>query len=359
MVDNIRRKQLALHLRRLSVGIITNDEFESNIVDEVTNGWLPEHYHRAKEAKDGDAVIIPMLEFCWGLYSDTENHKLTGRHEIPKEGLNAIARCILFLQSELEYEWPYFNLNNPLFKFSVSEVFITILTFGWYYRKKIAQQKKAYEEFKQAGDYDFWPFFKKDDYMKQLNKPKFLTGYKVIALMLLLVTTNFCNAQSIFSELHLNEQREFKTNKPKKIVETNIFYTSKGKEILKEIKSFDNAGMLLTDDRYDDEGTLTASLAYVNDTSKKIVLSRSFERWGQLGHTIETTYYQYDTSGFLTNLTSKNKQGNVIMFARLTNNQQGNPTELLLFDGNGNAYGKEIATYLYCKLPHFSRQSKV
>ncbi len=45
MVDNNKRKKLALHLRQLSTGQISNDEFEERITEDVTYGWLPEQYY--------------------------------------------------------------------------------------------------------------------------------------------------------------------------------------------------------------------------------------------------------------------------------------------------------------------------
>ncbi len=78
MVDTERRKKLAFHLRHLSVGLISNDEFESNLLDDVTNGWLPEQYYRSKEVKSDDEIILPMLELCWFLYDDTRQHQLKG-----------------------------------------------------------------------------------------------------------------------------------------------------------------------------------------------------------------------------------------------------------------------------------------
>ena len=76
MVDINKRRKLALHLRHLSVGFLSNDDFENNMMEDVTNGWLPEQYYRAKEAKSDDPIIQPMLELCWGLYSDTKSYKL-------------------------------------------------------------------------------------------------------------------------------------------------------------------------------------------------------------------------------------------------------------------------------------------
>ena len=87
MVDRERRKKLAFHLRHLAVGLISNDEFEDYVTDDVTFGWLPEQYYRSKEAKFDDQIIRPMLELSWCLYSDLKEHKLTGNDRLSEEAL--------------------------------------------------------------------------------------------------------------------------------------------------------------------------------------------------------------------------------------------------------------------------------
>ena len=67
MVDIEGRKKLAYHLRHLSIGLISNDEFEDYITDDVSFGWLPEQYYRSKEAKFDDGIIQPILELSWCL----------------------------------------------------------------------------------------------------------------------------------------------------------------------------------------------------------------------------------------------------------------------------------------------------
>lgn len=176
MVDIRRRRKLALHLRQLATGLITNDNFENNVMDDVTYGWLPEQYYRSKEAKSDDAVILPMFELCWGLYDDTRRHKLKGRDKLNDSSLKYIARCILFLRSGRDYEWPYFTFVNPLLKMSFSELLLTVFTFGKYYRKKLSEKKEAFTEMQKLGDYEYWPFSKKNDYTEQLASPPFLCG---------------------------------------------------------------------------------------------------------------------------------------------------------------------------------------
>ena len=180
MIDRERRKKLAYQLRHLSVGVISNDEFESNIMDDVTGGWLPEQYYRAKQAKSDDLIIIPMLELCWGLYSDLKNYKLKGPNQLSNETLKIIARCILFLHSDKEYEWPDFDSTHPILKFSLTDFVKTILTLGQHYRDKELEQQQSYIDFQKAGDCDYWPFFKKAGYLEQLDHQPFLTSQNVI-----------------------------------------------------------------------------------------------------------------------------------------------------------------------------------
>lgn len=176
MIDKERRKKLAFHLRHLSVGLLSNDDFENNISEEVTNGWLPEQYYRADESKLDDPIILPMLELCWGLYDDTRLHKLKGSDQLSDETLKIIARCILFLHSDQEYKWPYFDTNNPMLKFSFKEVVLAILSLGQFYRDKKKQQFKAYIEFKKLGNFELWPFYTDNEYQFELKRQPFLAG---------------------------------------------------------------------------------------------------------------------------------------------------------------------------------------
>ena len=178
MIDKERRKKLALPLRHLSAGLITNDDFEEAIMEEVSDGWTPENYYRSERAKsdNDDAIIKPMLELCWGLYDDTRQHKLVKSDALTKEAFKIIARCILFLHSDYEYEWPYFNTNNPLLRFSLKDLILSIITLGHHYRNKREQHIISYYEWQKLGDYDVWPFFRKADYQEQLTRQPFLNG---------------------------------------------------------------------------------------------------------------------------------------------------------------------------------------
>jgi hypothetical protein len=174
MVDQARRKKLVFHLRQLSVGIISNDQFENSIMDEITSGWLPEQYYRSEYAKSDDPIVIPMLELCWGLYDDTRKHKLINSDRLPDESLKTIARCILFLRSDKSYEWPRFDTGSYSYKFSFKDFIFAIFTFGYTFRKKRIVQKQLLKDYQNLGDYDYWPFLRKYDYTSKLEKQPFL-----------------------------------------------------------------------------------------------------------------------------------------------------------------------------------------
>jgi hypothetical protein len=169
-------------------------------------------------------------------------------------------------------------------------------------------------------------------------------------LILILLSTfvgQFAGSQNIYTALQLNQNREYKTKNPKKIIETNTFYNKDGKETDNNVKTFDEAGMLVTEERYDENGELETRLTYTNDTIHKLKLTRSFERRNEFGFSKETAFYIYDTNYFLINTIDKNANGSIIRQSNLVCNDRGYPIQLSLFDGNGNLFGKETATYLY------------
>ncbi|WP_243472124.1 hypothetical protein [Winogradskyella sp. MH6] len=174
MIDLERRKKLALHLRQLSTGQISNDDFEERIMDDVTYGWLPEQYYRSKESKCDDKIIRPILEFSWCLYNDTYNHKLKGKHELTEGQIKDIARLILFLHSDQEYDWNYVDMTNPIIRFSFNDLLKSIITFGQYYRNIKMSREQQFELMKKEGDFEYWPFKTKADYERQLKNQPFL-----------------------------------------------------------------------------------------------------------------------------------------------------------------------------------------
>lgn len=178
MVDTRRRRLLATHLRHLSTGQISNDDFEERVMNDVTYGWLPEQYYRSNECQSDDPAIRPVLEMAWCLYDDTRNHNLKGTEALSDYVIKEIARCILFLQSDQEYTWDYVDMTHPIMRFSFKDIMKSILTFGQYYRDKNRTREQEYERMKRSGDFELWPFKTTEEYQRQLEKQAFLAGIK-------------------------------------------------------------------------------------------------------------------------------------------------------------------------------------
>ncbi len=166
-------------------------------------------------------------------------------------------------------------------------------------------------------------------------------------ILLFTLFSRIANSQNIYSALQLNQEREYKTKKPKKIVETNTFYNTNSTQVDKSIKTFDDAGMLFMEERYDEDGNIKARLTYTNDTINRLKMSNIFESWNQFGFSKETAFYYYDTNHILIGIIDQDAKGNNIRQTEFISNDKGYPIQLTLFDGNGNLFGKEIATYLY------------
>jgi hypothetical protein len=153
---------------------------------------------------------------------------------------------------------------------------------------------------------------------------------------------------SIIDALQLNEEQEYKTRRPGRIVEQTTSFNINDKETKdKMVKTFDAAGMLLTFEFYGDQDSLFARVTYVNDTLNRIKLSRTMEVWERNGPSKETSIYTYDTNNFLTESIDTDANGKTIRRTSIICNEKGHPIELSLFDGKGKFIYKERATYFY------------
>jgi len=147
MVDRKKRDLLIKKFRELLSGSITNLEYDD---------------FEDKFASDDDPATWLIWEQTWRLYDDFKEHKV----ELTQEGRQYFARCILFLYSDLEYEWPY-----PTFKHKLKRI-ATVLTLGL-----IPCFKES--KYSRMGCFVVWPFFRKDDFERAKRNNKFL--YKEIA----------------------------------------------------------------------------------------------------------------------------------------------------------------------------------
>lgn len=145
-VDRDSRRKLAELLRHFAAGLITNDEFEDR---------------RPSGSKDL-AVRQILHEGAWFLYDDLHEHRLTGRYRLNTKNRESIARWILFLETDLPYEWPIVPIGIRLALLPLN--LITLGLFG-----RVVQRFAS-----RCGPPDLWPFRRHSDYQNTLQNPPYL-----------------------------------------------------------------------------------------------------------------------------------------------------------------------------------------
>jgi hypothetical protein len=147
MIDRPSRRAVGELLRHLAAGQITNDQFAER---------LPR--------RSDDVAIAEIRHQAWFLYSDLREYRFTGKDRLSDEHRRDVARWILFLQSDLEYEWP--RMSAPL---SALLFVANLVTLGWAGRAVVRR-------FKQHGAFDVWPFISRSEYEAALSEPKYSRG---------------------------------------------------------------------------------------------------------------------------------------------------------------------------------------
>lgn len=153
MVHREDRDRVALALRRLASGRITNREFEDH-----TFGRSP------------DAGVRAVVDAAWGLYDDLRKHRLTGKDALPAEQRRHAARAVLFLHSSTEYRWPPSTLTT------VIRDILSFATMGWIKRSERRRPRET------TGDKAAWPFFEPGELVQARKMPRFLVGSKARAV---------------------------------------------------------------------------------------------------------------------------------------------------------------------------------
>src|SRR5580704_8451841 len=99
MVDRAKRDSAREILRNFIDCKITNDEF-----------------HTQFPGSEHDLALRAIRSNVWMLYSDLHTHKLSGKHKPNAETKALLERCVLFLDSGFEFEWPVpkISLTNIL-----------------------------------------------------------------------------------------------------------------------------------------------------------------------------------------------------------------------------------------------------
>lgn len=149
MTDREARNKLAEAMRALASGLITNDEFEDK---------------RLPHSKDDPAISEIYSKGAWLLYSDLEEYRLSGVNRLDEKTKSVVARWILFLKTDLPYEWPISNIKQSLLRFLAN-----ILTLG-------VANKSYIRQYQACGDIEVWPFLRRTDYEMALQNPVYLNN---------------------------------------------------------------------------------------------------------------------------------------------------------------------------------------
>jgi hypothetical protein len=148
MIDRPARNRLAQGIRHLAAGVVTNIEFED----------------RALSPSADPAVQAVFLGGPWFLYHDVARYKLRGAHRLSPAVRREAARWVLFLKSDLPYEWP---IERRGILGSLAWIGLNLVTVGFFARH-------AQRRFAQHGDIAVWPFIRHSDYEAALAKPPYL-----------------------------------------------------------------------------------------------------------------------------------------------------------------------------------------
>jgi hypothetical protein len=139
------RKRFAELIRQLASGRLTNDEFQD------ASGLL---------ARDSnDPAIHELRREMWVTYSDLYEHRLIGRHKLSRADRHVVVRMVVFLHSDLPYEWPLKAQTGCLL--------------GLMRRvRPVASHGTARSG--EAGDQCVWPFFRSEDLATAAARPTLL-----------------------------------------------------------------------------------------------------------------------------------------------------------------------------------------
>lgn len=171
------RRALAEAIRQLASGTITQDQFEDRYCALADTG------HTGDE----------MFEFAWSFYDDFYTHRLRGSHRLSRSQRRVFARCVLFLRSGIDYQWPKRakwlwckqsakvepSQRLPWWK-PDADVISSIPIIGWIWAKRLRNRiEEEADRLLKAGpmvDDRIWPFRTMAEYKAALARPFLLAG---------------------------------------------------------------------------------------------------------------------------------------------------------------------------------------
>lgn len=175
--DRAARNRLAEAVRQLASGAITNDQFED----------------RYCALGNADHASDEIFEFAYSFYDDFYTHRLRGSHRPSRLQRRVWANCVLFLRTDIEYQWPRRakwiwckqsaktepTQRLPWWKPDAAAIqFIPIV--GWLWGKRARERSEAEaDRLLRTGtrvDDRIWPFRRMADYRAALRQPFYLIG---------------------------------------------------------------------------------------------------------------------------------------------------------------------------------------
>lgn len=129
-IDRAARDKAAVLLSQFLRGEITNAKFDSDWPKSLI-----------------DPALDGIYERIWCFYDDNKTYTLVRSH-LDQEVVNILERCICFLGSDLEYEWPHYSFTRELPKW------LAVLL--WQKRR----QEKKWNKFVSSGEFSIWPFLR-------------------------------------------------------------------------------------------------------------------------------------------------------------------------------------------------------
>ncbi|HEX8912074.1 MAG TPA: hypothetical protein VF796_06915 [Humisphaera sp.] len=155
MVDRVARDKFAELLRHFAAGNLTNDEYEDAA------------HLILKDADRADRSLWAIYSRVWYFYDDTRVHRLRDKHALTDEGRGAVARWVLFLHSDLEYEWPIRSF------ISLSGCLLRLCTLGL---AGLILNPINERRLQRMGSWDLWPFLREADFRSASERPRLLGG---------------------------------------------------------------------------------------------------------------------------------------------------------------------------------------
>lgn len=140
MVNTEKRKMARRLLQGFFMGEITNDDLENNY-----------------PADRDDAALGAIYERLWEYWDDRRARKIRPKDDLGDDACAVFERCIAFLGSDLEYEWPEIHW------FSFSTGLLRLVGLG-----KLTERKgrEYLNQIGEHGNLEVWPFIRERDYAR-------------------------------------------------------------------------------------------------------------------------------------------------------------------------------------------------